>query len=465
MIVTRLRWLAALGVTLGLSAVLPAQQPVVWRAAGSKPAAPIATLGRPVPIARSAVAARPGAPVVRAQASESVSPSDAYTRRPVPPTADPLLGDVMPASGGAPEHGITIPLGPPEVVPVVPPVKEPVDADAAARPSLASHRTDAPPDDVPPPPVSPFSAGDIAAPGVITDQSVAPNFWDRCVDMVTFGDKGSTHGRHAFGSDSCFPGMISPVTMPFYFEDPRSLTEVRPIFSYQSVPGDQGGGNIIFFGTQARLSITDRLSVVLNELGFLSGDIAGAGATGFAEVKLGPKYTFLRNTDTGTVGAVGLTFEIPAGGANVFQNTGTLSIDPYLSIGQTLGLGSGWGSVNLLGTTGYSFSVDDKRAEFYYLNFHVDYNIAGLNTIYPLFEMNWIHYGNTPNSRPLDFEGAYLINLGSSLRPTSDWLSVAPGLRYRFSENVFAGFAAEFPLLKEKGLADYRLIFDVIFRF
>jgi hypothetical protein len=457
MIVTRLRWLAALGVTLGLSAVLPAQQPVVWRAAGSKPAAPIASLGRPVPIARSAVAARPGAPVVRAQAGESTSPSDAYTRRPVPPTADPLLGDVMPASGGAPEHGITIPLGPPDVAPVVPSVKEP---EPPSRPSLASHRTDAPPDDVPPPPVSPFSAGDIAAPGVITDQPVSPNFWDRCVDAVTFGDKGSTHGRHAFGSDSCFPGMISPITMPFYFEDPRSLTEVRPIFSYQSVPGDQGGGNIIFFGTQARLSITDRLSVVMNELGFLSGDLAGAGATGFAEVKLGPKYTFLRNTDTGTVGAVGLTFEIPCGGANVFQNTGTLSIDPYVSIGQTLGLGSGWGSVNLLGTTGYSFSVDNQRAEFYYLNFHVDYNIAGLNTIYPVFEVNWMHFTNAPP----DLQGSWLINLGN-FGGSTDWLAVAPGMRYRFSENVFAGFAAEFPILKDKGLADYRLIFDVIFRF
>jgi hypothetical protein len=457
MIVSRLRWLAALGITLGLSGVLPAQQPVVWRAAGQRPAAPIASLGKPVPLARPAVAARPGAPVVRAQAPESVSPSDAYTRHPAPPTADPLLGDVIPASAGGPEPGVTTPIlfdgGPRSIEPGV--------GTAPPQPAPRSHTADAPPDDVPPPPVAPFPpAGDIAAPGVITDRPVAPGFWDRCVDAVTFGDKGSTHGRHAFGSDSCFPGMISPITMPFYFEDPRSLTEIRPIFSYQSVPGIAGGGNIIFFGTQARLSITDRLSVVLNELGFLSGDLAGAGATGFAEVKLGPKYTFLRNTDTGTVAAAGVTFEIPCGGENVFQNEGTLSIDPYVSIGQTLGLGGGWGSVNLLGTTGYSFSVDSKRAEFYYLNFHVDYNIAGLNTIYPVFEVNWMHFTNTFENA----NGSWLINLGN-FGGSTDWLALAPGMRYRFSENVFAGFAAEFPVLKDKGLADYRLIFDVIFRF
>jgi hypothetical protein len=43
MIVTRLRWLAALGLTLGLSSVLSAQQPVVWRAAGTKPARDLVT--------------------------------------------------------------------------------------------------------------------------------------------------------------------------------------------------------------------------------------------------------------------------------------------------------------------------------------------------------------------------------------------------------------------------------------
>ncbi|MFO0844207.1 MAG: hypothetical protein U0797_17695 [Gemmataceae bacterium] len=463
MIVTRLRWLAALGVTLGLSGWLPAQQPVVWRAAGSRPPAPVASLGKPIPLARPVATRVGGAPVVRAQSAESTSPSDAYTRHPSPPTADPVLGDVTPAVAGGPEPGVTIPL---PNFDNSPRVSEHGVGVAPPQPALTTHTSTAPPDDVPPPPTAPFPpSGDVVAPGVITDQPVSPSFWDKCVDAVSIGDKGSTHGRHAFGSDSCFPGMISPVTMPFYFEDPRSLTEVRPIISYQSVPGSAGGGNIFFLGTQARVSFTDRLSVVVNELGFLTGDIAGAGATGFAEVKLGPKWTFLRNTETGTVGAVGLTFEIPCGGGNVFQNTGSLSMDPYVSIGQTFGLGGGYGSLNLLGTTGYSFSVDSERAEFYYLNFHIDYNIAGLNKIYPLFELNWIHYTNTPTSRPLTTEGAWLANLGASQRQGDDWLALAPGLRYRISDNVITGFAAEFPVLSMKALADYRLIFDVIFRF
>ena len=40
-----------------------------------------------------------------------------------------------------------------------------------------------------------------------------------------------------FKSDHVFDGFISPVTNPFLFEDPRSLTEVRPIFMYPAGAG------------------------------------------------------------------------------------------------------------------------------------------------------------------------------------------------------------------------------------
>lgn len=466
MIVTRLRWLAALGISLSLSSVLPAQQTVVWRAAASQPTGPIATIGRPIPIAKPTR-------IVRAQAPDSVAPPEGgFSRMPPPPTADPLLTETIPSIPGG-EAGFTTPVGADSSLPL----NEPTVGTAPPQPApaaLTPHIVDAPPDDVPPPPASPFpSGGTEIAPGISTDHPVAPGFWERCRDMISLGDRGSTHGRCAFQSDTCFPGLISPITMPFYFEDPRALTEIRPIFMFQGIPDSNpftNGGSAMWFGTQLRLAVTDRLSFVVNELGFLSINPDTAippfkNATGFAELKLGPKYTFLRNTDTGTVSAFGVTFEIPTGAKSVFQDTGSLSIDPYFSIGQTFGLGSGWGSLNLLGNTGYSFSVDNQRAEFYHLSFHIDYNIANINTVYPLFELNWIHYTNTPNSRPFNFEGAYLINFGSANLTNKDWLALAGGLRFRFTDNVYAGMAAEFPVLKEKGFADYRLIFDVIFRF
>ena len=47
----------------------------------------------------------------------------------------------------------------------------------------------------------------------------------------TFG----TRNGDWFKSDHCLDSFISPVSNPFLFEDPRSLTEVRPIFIYQGV--------------------------------------------------------------------------------------------------------------------------------------------------------------------------------------------------------------------------------------
>src|SRR5262249_8793365 len=125
--------------------------------------------------------------------------------------------------------------------------------------------------------------------------------------------------RGCLQSDHCFDSFISPVTSPFLFEDPRSLTEIRPIFIWQKTPHNNtpyNGGSIDFFGFQARLAITECLSVTLNKLGWIdqtvetpSGEFASH--TGFAQLELGAKYTFLRQESWGTVAAFGLTLEAP----------------------------------------------------------------------------------------------------------------------------------------------------------
>jgi hypothetical protein len=170
-----------------------------------------------------------------------------------------------------------------------------------------------PPDAVPPPvtggppPLPPL--GDGANAGVVIDRPLGHSFWDKCKGFFTLGgDKASATGHCAFQSDCCFPALASPVTNPFLFEDPRALTEVRPIWFHQGLPGSSipGGGYSGFFGTQARLAITEHWSFVLNELGFtyLHPDSPPPGfsdSTGFAQISLGPKWTFYRCPDTGTV--------------------------------------------------------------------------------------------------------------------------------------------------------------------
>src|SRR5262249_14417251 len=156
-------------------------------------------------------------------------------------------------------------------------------------------------------------------------------------------------------SDHCFDGFISPVTSPFLFEDPRSLTEVRPIFLWQQTPTTNPifhGGDIEFFGIQARLAVTERLSFTMTRLGWtwIEPHNPTDGITNrsdFTGIDLGVKYTFLRNEQTGTLGAAGLTFQLPAGSHQVFQDTGMFSLRPYLTMGQNFGRSS-YGSFNAL---------------------------------------------------------------------------------------------------------------------
>ena len=73
------------------------------------------------------------------------------------------------------------------------------------------------------------------------------------------------------------------------------------------------GTSVTFFGTQARVAFTDRWSLVINKLGGISvtpGDGSPfKSQTGFAEVWLGPKFTFYRGEENGAVAAGGLQLQ------------------------------------------------------------------------------------------------------------------------------------------------------------
>jgi hypothetical protein len=494
--------MVAVGVALGLPCLGPAEE-LVWRPVPRSPATattapapvaskPVATLGKPIPMnARPAARATPAAAIpplvwqpssvrpeephgrsmiVRAQAldTESVSP---YPPPPLPPSA------IVPTSATAGESVAVPPPAPPgaDVLSRASPgvgITAPVPPVPETYGTVTPHTVSGPPDSVPPPPVPPAAVD--TTPGLALENPVGPTFWEKCKGWMHWGN-GTSGPNHGWcQTDTCFNGLISPVTNPFFFEDPRALTEIRPIFTYQGVPSNNphfGGGDVIFFGTQARVAFTNCFSIVMNELGIVSFNPDHAVApitsdTGFAELKIGPKYTFFRSESSGSVAAVGLTFEIPTGDSKVFQNTGTLGLDPYITFGQTFGrLPNGYGSINLISEMGYSFATDNQRSEFFHMSAHIDYNIANSNTFYPLLEFNWLHYTTRGKHTDLGFEGGDMVNFGSYTRRSSDVFTIAPGLRYRFSDNVFAGAAVEFPLSCERGLMDYRLTFDVIFRY
>jgi hypothetical protein len=274
-----------------------------------------------------------------------------------------------------------------------------------------------------------------------------------------------------FRSDHLFDGFISPVSNPFLFEDPRSLTELRPIFIYQGIPGRQPdfqGGHISYFGTQARVAFTDRWSLVVNKFGGIavspSNNSVFDSKTGFAEIWLGPKFTFYRGEETGSIAATGLQFQLPVGSQTAFQNTGTLSLVPYLSYGQNFLRDFRLGSFNFLASTGYAFSVNQQRSDYYYLSAHLDFDAGNLHRFYPLMELNWIVNTTRGNSVPIGAEGRDLVNFGGQAAG-SGLLTMALGGRVKISECAQIGAAFEFPLAGRKDFFQYRFTLDFILRY
>ncbi len=353
-----------------------------------------------------------------------------------------------------------------------------------------------PPPPPPPPPNFP-GAPPAAAPGspnafecgTVNTNADQGGFWSRCGhklrntwEGITGGVSGGVNqiltpgqGRNAFQSDHCFDYFISPVSNPMFFEDPRALTEVRPVFIWQHTPSSNpvfAGGNNYFVDLQARIAFAPWLSLVIDELGWTWTGIDNAlsgyqSHSGFSEIHLGPKFTFLRNETTGTVMAGGLTFEIPAGPSKVFQNTGTLSLTPYFSIAQNFWK-TQYGSMNFMNTTGYAFAVDNQRTDAFYSSFHLDYDVGNLRKIFPLVELNWWHYPFNGGARPFNFEGSNLFNFGSTNVGGFNDLTIAFGARYLVSQALQFGIVPEFNLLNNSSgrhLDNFRLTVDMIVRY
>ncbi|MSQ94556.1 MAG: hypothetical protein EXR98_08360 [Gemmataceae bacterium] len=345
-------------------------------------------------------------------------------------------------------------------------------------------------DVLPPQPMWPGSAGppvfptpgvnpDIYNKGAVNSNADLGGFWTRLGDNLhrTLGDvTGAVKpggGHKMFQSDHSFEVFTSPVSNPFFFEDPRALTEIRPLFIWQKTPNANpiwSGGSNFDFALRGSVAITPHISFVVSRLGFTSinpstGTPDIQTSTGFSELLLGPKFTIIRNETSQTVAAIGLTFDIPTGSAKVLQNTGHTGLVPYFSIAQNFGRNQ-YGSFNFMNTTGYHFRTDNTRTEYIYSSFHLDFEIA--KRFYPLVELNWRHYTRNGGARALNFEGNDFANFGSQSISGRDELTLAFGGRVKLNDIITWGIAAEFNVLSNtdgRRLDQFRLTTDFIFRY
>ena len=242
--------------------------------------------------------------------------------------------------------------------------------------------------------------------------------------------------RPALKSNQNFPDFIGFMTNPLQAIDPRSLTQIWPVFisSWWNPSGPLPGGNGQIYGAGLNLAITDRFSVGLNQgggavLNFspvatrfpqLDDRINSFRGTRVGWVNLGgfAQYTLVEDVEDRFLLTVGSRLEVPTGESSVFQGHGQPVLSPYFTVGK------GWGNWHVLNTTGYGFSLGKGRdtTSAFYGTVHVDYKLGWL---YPLLELNWGAFTKefTPD---LPFDRG-LANFGTA-NVTGSYATLSPGV-------------------------------------
>lgn len=268
-------------------------------------------------------------------------------------------------------------------------------------------------------------------------------------------------------SDHCFDRFISPQSNPLFFEDPRTLTEVRFHFAHQDIPENQPvlqGGEARFYAMQARAALTERLSLIATKDGYIdlnSNNPAIGNPDGWADIAAGLKYNLLRNPSSQTLLSAGLTYEIDLGAHKVFQGRGDGEFHFFLSGGQQLGEAAHWVS-----GTGFRIPTDSSdRSQMWYWSNHFDYEFRP--GWYAVYEVNWFHWmkSGAGDLGTDGFEGGDLFNLGSTGVAGNDIVTMALGAHYKPAANVELGVAYELPATARRDLLEDRIYVDAILRF
>lgn len=259
-------------------------------------------------------------------------------------------------------------------------------------------------------------------------------------------------------SDPCFPGFISPMTNPVFFEDPRTLTEARFIFLHHNVPGQAGGGQINVMAVQLRAALTERLSFIATKDGFITSSNPLID-DGWADLSLGLKYNLIRDTCNQRLLSAGFWYELPVGSDRALQAQG--DGDFHLFVSGAAELNENW---NWMSGSGFRLPVNRSQgSSMWYWSNHIDRKLG--HCFYAVGELNWYHWMGSGNNGIPGVEGGDLFNFGSTSVSGNDIVTGALGLKYKPSNSLELGIAWELPFTERRDVLRDRLTVDCIFRY
>lgn len=272
-------------------------------------------------------------------------------------------------------------------------------------------------------------------------------------------------------SDRCFDDFISPMIDFVHFEDPRNLTELRPIFVHHNIPNALGpgavpaGGSVQLFAAQFRIALTDRLSLIAVKDGYIldstEGDLDTLLHSGWADIAGGLKYNLVRNVESGSLLSGGFTYEIPLGTQGSFQAVGNGQFHFFATGGQRLLDGN----AHVLSSFGWQLPVDQgAQTTFVHWNNHFDLRLT--NQLYVFTECSWRSWTDSADAGlPLGVGGQDLLNLPVTNIAGTDLLTQNVGVKLKPRSNVEWGVAYEFPVTSFKDIIEDRWQFEAIVRY
>lgn len=271
-------------------------------------------------------------------------------------------------------------------------------------------------------------------------------------------------------SDHCFDDFISPMSNFVFFEDPRTLTELRPIFVHHRLPNQLGtpgidGGEVQLLAAQFRIALTERLSLIAVKDGYIwaqnEGPMAGVLNDGWADISAGLKYNLIRDTQSGTLLSSGFTYEIPLGDARAQQSIADGEFHFFISGAQRLLDGD----AHYMTTFGWRLPLDgaDQTESMHWSN-HFDVRLT--KTVYAVAETVWWHWIDDASAgAALGVAGQDLFNLGANNVVGNDLVTQAVGFKCKPDGRHEYGISYEFPLTSNEDILDYRIQVDWIFRY
>jgi hypothetical protein len=261
-------------------------------------------------------------------------------------------------------------------------------------------------------------------------------------------------------SDHCFDSFISPLSNPFFFEDPRSLTEVRGIFIENSLPLAVGNGDFQFYGAQLRGRVSDRVSIIVPRIGFFNANQAGGGTPhGYLSTPIGFKYNFIRDAERQLLVSGGITYFIK-GSSDALSNFGDGDFHLFLTGGAQIFDRGHW-----ISGTGFRLPTDTNwGTQMWYWSNQWDYEVV--DGIYGLLGINWFHWMRSAgNNFTGDIAGIDLLNLPAGNVAGTNVVTGVIGAKWKPSPHCEVGTGFEIPLTDRTDLLKNRLYADLIFRY